>query len=103
MMDLYKDNTLYFVKIGEPNNMAYVVDQALNIVRILKNTSEVIELNKEKVEVKSICLWIILERKNHIEKLSEVKSIIFKMKLVDWKKEVIDAGYIPIININYKQ
>jgi len=102
MMDLYKDNIIYFVKIGEPNKMAYVIDQALNTVKILKNTQEVVEVNKESVEVKSICLWIILDKKSKIEKLSQVKSLIFKMKLVDWKKEIMDAGYTPMININYK-
>ena len=102
-MDLYKDGTLYFVKMGTPQKLGYVIDQSLNTVRILQNYEDYIEINGEKVRPKNICLWLILERKNTIQKISELKSLILLMKLVEWRKTVISADFNPIINIGYKQ
>ncbi|MBU1684589.1 hypothetical protein KKC56_03975, partial [Patescibacteria group bacterium] len=34
-MDLYKDDVAYFVKIGTPQKLGYVVDQALATIKIL--------------------------------------------------------------------
>jgi len=102
-MDLYKDNTLYFVKMGQPQNLGYVIDQSINTVRILQNNEEEIRIEGVKVNPENMCLWLILERKRTIQKLSELKSLIFLMKLVDWKRIVTSAGYTPIINIGYKE
>lgn len=101
-MDLYKDKTLYFVKMGEPQNLSYVIDQSLNTVKILQNNVEDIIINQIKIEPENMCLWLIFERKTTIKKLSDVRSLIFLMKLVEWKRNVIVAGYNPTINIGYK-
>ncbi|ETT45398.1 hypothetical protein BSK66_10230 [Paenibacillus odorifer] len=101
-MDLYKDKTLYFVKMGEPQNLSYVIDQSLNTVKILQNNVEDIIINQKKIEPENMCLWLIFERKTTIKKLSDVRSLIFLMKLVEWKRNVIVASYKPTINIGYK-
>ncbi len=100
-MDLYKDSALYFVKKGTPQKLSYVIDQAINTVKILQNNTDSIVIDEEVVNIKTICLWLILDRRTAIEKLSDINSIIFHMKLVDWKKNLIDAGFTPLININY--
>lgn len=100
-MDLYKDKTLYFVKIGKLQKLSYAIDQALTTVKILQNRESIIEINGEKVNVESICLWIVLDRKGKIERLSDLNSIIFHMKLVEWKRVVSNAGYDPKIKLNY--
>jgi len=100
-MDLYKDEELFFVKIGTPQKLSYVVDQAKTTVKILQNRESIIEIDGDEVKVKGVCLWIILDRRGKIEKLSEINSIIFHMKLVDWKKVVLDAGYTPRVIVNY--
>lgn len=102
-MDLYKDGELLFVKIGNPQSLGYVVDQALNTVRLLQNNSTYIKLENEAVEVSTICLWIILDRARNIQRLSTLNSIIFLMKLVEWRKVVIDAGFTPLIRVNYRR
>lgn len=100
-MDLYKDNNLYFVKKGTPQKLSYVIDQAVNTVKILQNNADAIKINEDVIKVTGICLWMIFDRKTRIEKLSKINSIILHMKLVEWKKILVDAGFQPSININY--
>jgi len=100
-MDLYRDKTLYFVKIGTPQKLAYVVDQSVTTVRILQQHESGLDVNGKACNVKKICLWLILDRKTQIQKLSDINSIIFHMKLVDWKKSVTNAGYEPEVRVNY--
>lgn len=100
-MDLYKDSTLYFVKKGVPQKLGYVIDQAINTVKILQQHDKGMIIENKEIPVKTICLWMIFERKSQIEKLSELNSIIFHMKLVEWKKIIDNAGYKPLIKINY--
>lgn len=99
-MDLYKDNTLYFVKFGIPQKLAYVIDQSNNTVKILQNTETVISVGGVNLDIQKICIWIGLRRVTPVRKLSELNSIIFHMKLVEWKRLVSNAGYIPIVKIN---
>jgi len=99
--DLYKDNILYFVKKGKPQKLSYVIDQAVNTVKILQNKAASIEINGVEVKIDGICLWILLDRQTEIKKISEINSIILHMKLVEWRKILIDAGFKPLININY--
>ena len=77
-MDLYRDGGLFFVKIGTPQKLGYVIDQALNTVRLLQNNSSKITVDGEEKEVKSICLWLILDKRvTNIQRISEINSIIF--------------------------
>jgi uncharacterized protein (TIGR04141 family) len=100
-MDLYKENDLFFVKIGTPQKLSYVIDQAITTVKILQNRESVIEIDGVEVPVKRICIWIILDRREKLNKLSDINSLIFHMKLVEWKKIVLDAGYQPKVFMNY--
>jgi uncharacterized protein (TIGR04141 family) len=100
-MDLYKDNELIFVKIGTPQKLSYVIDQATTTVKILQNRQSNIEINGSEVRIKGICVWIILDRKHKLQRLSDMSSLIFHMKLVEWKKAVRDANYQPRIILNY--
>jgi len=102
-IDMYKDGTLYFVKIGKAQTMNYNIDQAINTVRLLQNNQSKLEIDGEEKESKKICLWLIFNRKRKINYLSDIKSLIFQMKLVDWRKTVVDAGYEPLIYVSYKR
>jgi uncharacterized protein (TIGR04141 family) len=102
-MDLYKEGTLYFVKIGPPQKLSYVVDQALNTVRLLQNNESIIEIDGDSKKIDKICLWLILKRRNDISEISDLNSLIFLMKLVEWRRIVVNAGYQPLIKINYKR
>lgn len=97
LTDLYKDQTLFFVKSGTTQKIGYVIDQAMNTVNLLQQNAS--KLN-ENVSVNRICLWIILKR-SPIKKLSELKSLIFLMKIVEWKKTVTNANYHPVVKVNF--
>lgn len=100
-MDLYKEETLFFVKKGTPQKLGYVVDQSINTINLLQNNESKIQIEGESKSIKSICLWLIIDRKTDIEKLSDLNSIIFSMKLTEWKKKAIDAGLKPVIYVSY--
>jgi uncharacterized protein (TIGR04141 family) len=101
-MDLYKDETLFFVKIGNAAKLSYVIDQSINTVKLLQN-NQISFQETENICVNNICLWLILENKNNINQISDIKSIILQMKLVEWKRIVKDAGFAPLINLNYRR
>lgn len=101
--DLYKENSLYFVKFGSAQKLGYVIDQAINTVNILQNDAGKVFLEEEEKEIKEICLWLGLERKTKIDALSDINSLIFQMKLANWRRLVIDAGFRPKVKVNYKE
>jgi len=102
-VDLYKDKMLYFVKFGTPKKMNYVVDQAINTVKLLQNNQSRIQINDDEQVVETICLWLVFDRKHQFNKLSELNSLIFHMKLVDWKRLVQNARYKPMIYVSYRK
>ncbi len=73
-------------KSRSPSKVAFVVDQAMNTLKLLKNGEAKLIVDDKVVRAKSVCLWLILERKGRIKKLSEFDSLIFKWKLADWIK-----------------
>jgi len=101
-IDLYKDKILHFVKFGTPQKMNYVVDQAANTVKLLQNNQSKIHIDDEEKEVETICLWLVFDRRQRFKKLSELNSLIFHMKLADWKRIVQNARYKPVIYVSYK-
>lgn len=100
-MDLYKNNILYFVKIGTPQKLGYVIDQCMSSVNVLKDNETEIIINSERIEPQGVCLWLVMDRKIKIDRLSEIESLIFLMKLVEWKKQAINAGLDYKVKINY--
>ncbi|TAL50376.1 hypothetical protein EPN81_02905 [Patescibacteria group bacterium] len=102
--DLLKDETLFFVKFGDPRKMNYVVDQSVAAMRILKQHKKKLKIAGSDQKVKKICLWFVLDdRAKRIERLSELNSLILHMKLVDWKREVHDAGFEPMLHISWRK
>jgi uncharacterized protein (TIGR04141 family) len=102
-VDLYKDKILHFVKFGTPQKMNYAVDQAINTVKLLQNNQSKIQINDEEQVIENICLWIVFDRKQKFSKLSELNSLIFHMKLADWKRLVQNARYKPMIYVSYRK
>ncbi|MFP3834212.1 DUF6119 family protein [Chryseobacterium sp. SIMBA_028] len=100
-MDLYKDDTLFFVKKGTPKTLNYVIDQAMNTLQLLKNNEFIIEENGEEMGVKKICLWFLIDRVTNVNTLADFNSLIFIMKLNNLYKEVVDSSLLLECNINY--
>lgn len=100
-MDLWKEDTLLFVKIGTPQKLSYVIDQSMATIKLLQNQNIPIKLNELSIRPRRVCLWLILERQSKISKISEIKSLIFLMKLAEWQRQSVNAGYEPIVRIGY--
>lgn len=100
-MDLYRDETLYFVKKGTPQKLNYVIDQALNTVNLLRNNESKITYNGAELAVKKINIWLLISRNTDIMKISDLNSLIFLMKLSNLYQEVVDFGLTLEINYNY--
>lgn len=99
--DLIKGSTFYFVKIGKPQKLNYVVDQSLSALKVFQHTGLTIKNNNKKISLTKFTLWIFLERKTEIKKIIEINSLIFLMKLANWRKEILLAGLEPELKISY--
>lgn len=103
LMDLYKDETMFAVKIGDSSGkLCYAVDQSVSSLKIYKHG-----LLEGMPEVKNVAVWLVLKRANKLNDingqpdLNELNMIMLKNKLDSWKKEVRALGYNPIVYINY--
>ncbi|MGD6893760.1 DUF6119 family protein [Bacillus infantis] len=104
LMDLYKDETMYAVKIGSASStLCYAVDQSISSLKMYKhNTLEGMPV------VKNVAVWLILKRQplshqNGQPDLNALNMIMLKNRLDSWKKEVRLQGLNPVVYINYKQ
>lgn len=101
--DLFKDDCFYFVKIGSPQKLAYVIDQATTSLRLLQKNRGVVKIGGVELKPKAYAIWLILDREHPIAKISSIRSIIFLQKVADWIREVHNANLKPRIIISYKQ
>ncbi|MBM7666098.1 uncharacterized protein (TIGR04141 family) [Solibacillus kalamii] len=108
LMDLYKDETMFAVKIGSASSdLCYAIDQSLASLKVYKHR---LAKDKDLIPIKNIAIWLILERKTELELIDCIKPdinqldmLMLKNRLDHWKKEVRLNGYNPIININYRK
>lgn len=103
-MDLYKDKTMWAVKMGESSSkLCYAVDQSLSSFQLYKRKAF-----NYMPKIDKVGIWLVLDRTTPIKKknghpdLNELKMLMLKNKIDNWKKEVRLAGLIPVININYR-
>ena len=103
LMDLYKDGTMYAVKIGNSSaKLSYVVEQSLSSTRMYKHC-----LLPDMPKVERIAVWIVLKRRTRLPDIngkpdiSSLKMVMLKNRLDAWKKEVRILGYTPVVYLNY--
>ncbi len=94
--DSIKDDLLLFVKKGTPQGLNYVIDQSLISFKYLQEKNWQFDLNGKQVKIKKMCLVLLFER-GKFEKITEIDSLIFKMKLNEWRKKLIGSNIEPII------
>lgn len=104
LMDLYKDKTMYAVKIGKASStLCYAVDQSSSSLKMYKHNTL-----KNMPNIENVAVWLVLNRnplpvdQNGQPILNTLKMIMLKNKLDSWKKEVRLQGLNPIVYINYK-
>lgn len=99
---------LYAVKVGNPRDFCYAIDQSnLVLDAFIANSNNKEELIEKYKDVKEIGLWFYVTGKNkffdengNINILS-FDSIMFLNKLVEWCNKVIASNRKPIVRINY--
>ncbi len=99
-LDLFRDGTLYFVKHGAPESVNYAVDQAINAVKYLQAGRGQIYLDGQAFDVERIGLWLVPPAGVKIGKISQVDSLNFLMKIADWRRAVLNAGFRPRVRIS---
>lgn len=103
IMDLYKDGCMFAVKIGNSSaKLCFAVDQSINSMKMYKHKTI-----PDLPEIDKVGIWLILERRTHIEDesgkpdLNRLEMLMLKNRLDQWKKEVRLMGYKPIVYVNY--
>lgn len=91
-IDLYKDGTLYFVKFGNIEAVNYTVDQAINVIKFLQTSRGQVVFEGHTLDVEKICLWIVPDGDRKIDKLSQIGSLNFLMKISDLKRSTLNEG-----------
>ncbi len=103
LMDLYKDRTMFAVKIGNSSaKLSYAVEQSISSTKMYKHKKLI-----DMPEIDNVAVWIILKHHKHLPlindkpDLSKLRMIMLKNRLDSWKKEVRLLGYKPVIYLNY--
>lgn len=105
IMDLYKNRTMFAVKIGNASSkLCYAVDQSLASLKLYKH-----RMLGNMPDIDRVAIWLILEKVEHIENadgrpiLDALDMLMLKNRLDQWKKEVRLQGLTPIVYINYRR
>ena len=103
LMDLYKDEVIYAVKIGNTSStLCYAVDQSTTALKLYKHRGL-----ENMPTAKRFAVWLLLDRRNRLNlvngrpDINELAMMSLKNKLDAWKKEVRILGYAPVVMINY--
>lgn len=101
--DFVADNNMYFVKIGNPSNFAYAVDQAsLTLSKIQSGNGKVKLPNDNEISPQEFHLVLVCEkRKTIIEKWSDVYSINFLIHIIDLKQSLNNMNITLIVDFVY--
>lgn len=95
--DSKKEDTVYAIKFGSTQKLGYVCDQANATLELITKKANIKKLDED---FKGYCLWIGIENKNIPEKLSLIRSIIFKQKIESWARKCSEFGIIPKVKIS---
>ena len=104
-MDLYKDDTMFSVKIGNASSgLSYVITQSSAVVNLWRNHDPRFAFHLQKV-----ALWIVLERQAHLPlqdnrlEWRELNMLLLKTQIDTWVKLVRAAGLQPVVYLNYAE
>ena len=101
--DLYKDDTIFHIKIGSLTKQNYLLQQCIASLKFLKDNNYKIEIKGKEIKPTTIYLWCILDRKRPIKSLKELKSFIFLSELLDCYKAIRNAGLEAKVIIDYME
>ncbi len=87
--DLFTDEKLYFVKIGEPNDFAMAIDQAAMSMRKIKSSNNTIVLRDDKKVAPTTFVMILVfeKRSSIVDQWSDIKSLNFLIHLSELRRQ----------------
>jgi uncharacterized protein (TIGR04141 family) len=100
--DLVKNDTIYIVKLGTAQKLGYAIDQATAALRVLERNKFTVQVAGQDVKINRVCLWLFFERANAITSLTDINSLIFLMKISQWRKATLISGLQASVCISYK-
>ena len=102
--DLYKDGCLIATKIGNSSSkLCYAIDQIGFSAKCLKKKQITFEN-----PIKKVASLLVLDRQTKLSvvngkvNIEELNLLVFKNKLNDWKREMRNLGFEPVLYIGYK-
>ena len=103
LCDIYKDGELFFVKIGEPSDFSYAVDQALlTLDRYEANAHDVTLPDGTEMEPRLIRLVLIFDkRRNIVEEWRNILSVNFLLRLTDMRRRINYSSVKMIVDFVY--
>lgn len=103
--DLYDDNSLYFVKIGEPNDFAYAIEQAnMTLDRIKKGNGQLVIDDLTILTPKVFVLVLVFKkRKSLITEWREIGSLNFLVHLAAFRRYLGEFGFDMKIIFSYNK
>lgn len=101
--DFVTDNSMYFVKIGNPSDFAYAVDQAaLTLSKIQSGNGKIKLPNDNEIIPQVFHLVLVCEgRKRMIEKWQDVYSINFLIHISDLKQNLSNMNISLLVDFAY--
>lgn len=96
--DLYLDETVFAVKIGESDKakLIYNIEQAKDSIILLKNKT--IKTNKL---IKKSCLWFVLNKK--ITKITDINSVQFLLSIESWRQTMLNNNIETEIYYSFRK
>jgi len=85
-----------------PQKLSYVIDQAMTTLRLMQNRATPLEVDGIRLAPTKACLWLILERQSRIERLTDMRSLIFLTKLAEFERQCRNMRIDPIVRVGYR-
>ena len=95
--DLQRGTRVYAVKIGTPQRLGYVCDQATATLELLRNRANV----RKVPSFSSYCLWLGYRARRPMGDITLSNSIILKMKIEAWARKAQELGVTPVLKISH--
>ena len=98
--DSIRKGTLAMVKKGNTQKLNYVLDQAMATYEYLRLKNWSFVYRNRQVRMDTMCLVMLFDR-GPFEKFSDLKSLILKIKLNEWRRKLVNAGVNPVVWLSF--
>jgi uncharacterized protein (TIGR04141 family) len=98
LADLYKNNTIYALKIGKAKDFAFCAEQAILSMKAIKSGQFETQIQKliggnGSKDISTVALWLLSSGKTKVSDLSKINSIYFKIQTQRFIKVAQEYGF----------